>query len=127
MLCTLLFAAFVAALPAPQINNDQIYGTPVGPVGHSGQIYPTNSVLGPVNSLNPASAVSTGIVGPYTLVPNQDANPTLGLILDFTNTENPQPIRGDAGGDDPGPSMLTHLTVACLTIYRGPRDRSSKQ
>ncbi|KAL2827950.1 RmlC-like cupin domain-containing protein [Aspergillus cavernicola] len=40
---------------------------------------------------------------PYTLVPGQKEDADLGLYLDFSNTENPQPIRGSKGGTDPGP------------------------
>lgn len=105
MLYTLLFAAAALAAPAPQgITNADTSGTAVPPVGASGNPYPTISVLGPVSSLNPSAAASTGVVGPYTLVPNQDAPANLGLILDFTETENPQPLRGENGATDPGPS-----------------------
>ncbi|KAL4787009.1 RmlC-like cupin domain-containing protein [Aspergillus varians] len=38
----------------------------------------------------------------YTLVPGQTEDADLGVYLDFSNTENPQPIRGSLGGSDPG-------------------------
>ncbi|KAL2865002.1 putative oxalate decarboxylase [Aspergillus lucknowensis] len=40
---------------------------------------------------------------PYTLVPGQKEDADLGLYLDFSNNDNPQPIRGSLGGTDPGP------------------------
>ncbi|KAJ5675196.1 uncharacterized protein N7477_005130 [Penicillium maclennaniae] len=39
----------------------------------------------------------------YSLLPGQKENPDLGAYLDFENVENPQPIRGSTGSDDPGP------------------------
>ncbi|KAJ5618313.1 hypothetical protein N7528_006956 [Penicillium herquei] len=39
----------------------------------------------------------------YSLVPGQTADADLGLYLDFENADNPQPIRGAVGSDDPGP------------------------
>jgi hypothetical protein len=41
----------------------------------------------------------------YSLVPGQNEDPAIGSYLDFENADNPQPSRGDRGGDDPGPSM----------------------
>jgi oxalate decarboxylase family bicupin protein len=40
----------------------------------------------------------------YTLTPEQKENEDLGVILNFDDTENPQPIRGSRGGNDPGPT-----------------------
>ncbi|GLI78289.1 hypothetical protein PoHVEF18_006599 [Penicillium ochrochloron] len=39
----------------------------------------------------------------YTLLPGQKEDPKIGSYLDFENVENPQPIRGSTGSDDPGP------------------------
>ncbi|KAL4904302.1 hypothetical protein BDW74DRAFT_29150 [Aspergillus multicolor] len=39
----------------------------------------------------------------YTLATGQKEDADLGVYLDFTNVENPQPIRGTKGGTDPGP------------------------
>ncbi|OJJ07766.1 hypothetical protein ASPVEDRAFT_33956 [Aspergillus versicolor CBS 583.65] len=39
----------------------------------------------------------------YTPVPGQKDDEDLGVYLDFSKTENPQPIRGSLGGTDPGP------------------------
>ncbi|KAL5335233.1 RmlC-like cupin domain-containing protein [Aspergillus crustosus] len=43
----------------------------------------------------------------YTLVPGQKDDEDLGVYLDFSDTENPQPIRGSKGGSDPGPRNPT--------------------
>lgn len=39
----------------------------------------------------------------YSLLPGQTNDPKIGTWLDFTKVDNPQPIRGDTGGHDPGP------------------------
>lgn len=39
----------------------------------------------------------------FTLLPGQKEDPKIGSYLDFENVENPQPIRGTTGSDDPGP------------------------
>ncbi|KAJ5183833.1 hypothetical protein N7492_001449 [Penicillium capsulatum] len=39
----------------------------------------------------------------YSLLPGQKEDPKIGTYLDFQKVENPQPIRGSTGGDDPGP------------------------
>ncbi|KAJ5729587.1 uncharacterized protein N7483_004095 [Penicillium malachiteum] len=39
----------------------------------------------------------------YSLVPGQTDSADLGQYLDFENADNPQPIRGATGSDDPGP------------------------
>jgi len=41
----------------------------------------------------------------YSLLPGQKEDPDIGSYLDFENVENPQPIRGSTGSDDPGPRM----------------------
>ncbi|KAL4893223.1 RmlC-like cupin domain-containing protein [Aspergillus ambiguus] len=50
---------------------------------------------------NKLSGDSTGGIK-YTLVPGQKEDADDGVYLNFENTENPQPIRGDTGGTDPG-------------------------
>lgn len=42
----------------------------------------------------------------YKLVPGQKKNADIGSYLNFVNADNPQPIRGTYGGDDPGPSRF---------------------
>lgn len=39
----------------------------------------------------------------YSLLPGQKEDSKIGSYLDFEKVENPQPIRGSTGGDDPGP------------------------
>ncbi|KAK4864588.1 hypothetical protein LT330_009583 [Penicillium expansum] len=39
----------------------------------------------------------------YTLLPGQKEDPKIGSYLDFEKDDNPQPIRGPTGSDDPGP------------------------
>jgi hypothetical protein len=54
---------------------------------------------------NPANGVinqDTDAVS-FVLVPGQTDTATIGPSLDFTTSENPQPIRGSKGGTDPGP------------------------
>lgn len=43
---------------------------------------------------------------PFSLVPGQTNAATNGPPLDFTTSQNPQPIRGTKGGTDPGPREL---------------------
>ena len=42
---------------------------------------------------------------PYVPVPGQTEAADVGVYLDFEDAENPQPVRGDVGGTDPGPRM----------------------
>lgn len=42
----------------------------------------------------------------YTLVPGQKEDQKIGSYLDFEKADNPQPIRGSTGADDPGPSTI---------------------
>lgn len=57
---------------------------------------------------SPSEKVATGSKPDikYSLLPGQKTDPDIGAHLDFTNVENPQPIRGATGGDDPGPRMF---------------------
>ena len=47
----------------------------------------------------------------YQLVPGQKEQPNDGCYLKFENVDQPQPIRGNKGGSDPGPSMR------CLVMH----------
>lgn len=92
----------IEGVPAgPEINNANIPGEAVGPVGAEGDRYGSESLLGPGGDADYPGPTTTDIA--YTPVANQAANPTLGLILDFSQVENPQPIRGSNGASDPGP------------------------
>ncbi|TVY40836.1 Oxalate decarboxylase [Lachnellula subtilissima] len=70
------------------------------PTGTSTAAVPT-ALLG----YNPANVVKNDDTDDikYTLVPGQTDAAVVGTYLDFTNVENPQPIRGTKGGTDPGP------------------------
>lgn len=52
----------------------------------------------------------------YTLVPEQKEDPKIGSYLDFEKADNPQPIRGPTGSDDPGPSTSAVNTMHYLAI-----------
>lgn len=45
----------------------------------------------------------------YTPVTGQKDDANNGVYLDFEGVDNPQPIRGNLGGTDPGPSMLSFV------------------
>jgi len=45
----------------------------------------------------------------YTLLAGQKEDPKIGSYLDFRKADNPQPIRGSMGSDDPGPSTLQYF------------------
>jgi hypothetical protein len=55
----------------------------------------------------------------YTLLPGQKEDPNIGSYLDFEKVDNPQPIRGSTGSDDPGPS-----TFACVVFEYTDTDYS---
>ena len=76
-------------------------GQAIGPPGSSGSAYGSEEFLGPNG--NPVDAADSAIVTDYDLVPGQTANADLGLYLNLEEAKNPQPIRGSAGGTDPGP------------------------
>ena len=42
--------------------------------------------------------------------------------MNFENIESPQPIRGDTGGDDPGPRKLTGVYMLALTLTRSSQE-----
>lgn len=103
---------FTAVSAAPQVAGNS--GNAVPPVGASGNIYPTNSVLGYTSGL-PASQTASSIgVGPYTLVPNQNDDPNWGMYLDFSDSKNFQPLRGQDGSTDPGPRTYFEASTEYL-------------
>lgn len=89
----------VGAAPAPRGSNPPLRGT--------------EALLEYSPSENVASKPKPDIK--YTLLPGQKNDPDLGTYLDFKNVENPQPIRGSTGGDDPGPRMseIRYLRRRC--------------
>jgi hypothetical protein len=105
----------VAGLPAPQMSQ---FGENTGPVGGvnppiptvtaaSGSLYGPSDLLGEVYPPEPVSGGDSAIVSDVTLVNGQEADSDLGLYLDFNGVEIPQPIRGDGGQTDPGPSKFS--------------------
>ena len=106
-------SAPIVGLPnGPEIDNSDSTYAAVGPVGSSGDIYGSRSLLGAAG--DGASAVSadgvtypTGFtenqIGEFTLDLTQEESADLGLYLDLTNNPNPQPIRGFSGATDPSP------------------------
>lgn len=102
----------ILALPAPQIGD---YGENTGPVAGikpptptvtsaSGSLYGPSSLLGEAAAPSPISGGDSAIVSDFKLVNGQEADANLGLYLDFDSIEKPQPIRGEFGQTDPGPS-----------------------
>lgn len=79
--------------------------TPYGPSGASGSLRGPSTLAGynpsfPVNTELPATIPKDQ----YQLAPGQDEDPDLGLYLDLSEVENPQPIRGGTDAPtDPGP------------------------
>ncbi|EAW14256.1 putative oxalate decarboxylase [Aspergillus clavatus NRRL 1] len=56
----------------------------------------------------------------FTLVPGQKDDVDDGVYLDFEDADNPQPIRGDRGGTDPGPSMVCSVQIDQTDSDRDP-------
>lgn len=89
------------------------YGENKGPVGGvkpptptvtstSGSLYGDSSLLGG-NAPLPDPEQDSAIVKDPKLVNGQEADPKLGLYLDFDGVDVPQPIRGELCATDPGP------------------------
>lgn len=97
-----------------QASADVPTATPIGPSGASGSLRGPASLAG-YNPNNPIQTDSTQIPSDeYQLAPGQTENEDLGIYLDFSKVENPQPIRGGTNSPtDPGPSKCGE---------RGPRD-----
>lgn len=93
-----------------------------GPVG--GVKPPTPTVTSVSGSLYGGSDLLTGnaprpspsggdsaVVDNPELVNGQEADKDLGLYLDMNSVDAPQPIRGDGGATDPGPSKWNSLQL----------------
>lgn len=78
--------------------------TPYPPKGSTGTLRGSEDLLG-YSPSNPLSDKDTQIpADEYQLAPGQSENADLGLYLDLSHVENPQPIRGYKDGPtDPGP------------------------
>ncbi|KAK3324894.1 RmlC-like cupin domain-containing protein [Apodospora peruviana] len=112
----ILIQSLVLALPLPQIGN---YGENSGPVvgvtppiptvtAASGPLRGNSSLLGDnAPRPNPATADSAIVPSPQ-LVDGQEADGKLGLYLNFSSANPPQPIRGDRGNTDPGPRTFAY-------------------
>ncbi|EJT73766.1 hypothetical protein GGTG_07622 [Gaeumannomyces tritici R3-111a-1] len=100
------------AAPAPQMPAN--YGQNQGPVG--GITPPLPTVSEPRGQLRGDLSLQGGIAprpkvhgGDSAVVPDvqkvagQDADPKLGVFLDFNSVEKPEPFRGERGATDPGP------------------------
>ena len=82
------------------------------PPNSSGSLRGDESLLG--NNHAPANpSVTDGLVPQYTTVPGQSESAKLGLFLDFSNVDEPQPIRGTGGGTDPGPREHPNFPFCC--------------
>ena len=107
----LLSTVFCA--PAPQLNYQEntgaVGGVSPGPTttatAFSGSLYGGSSLLGGAGTPSPVPSGDSAIVpeSDYQLVNGQEADAKLGLYLDFDSVENPQPLRGGFGTQDPGP------------------------
>lgn len=105
----------------PKLNSQQSYLLLVGllctgavlsapnPTPSSGSLRGTAAELGDNGA--PIDIANKAVVSDYSTVPGQSADPKLGLFLDFSNVDAPQPIRGDQGGTDPGPRQSTSCIV----------------
>lgn len=82
--------------------------TPYGPPGASGSLHGSSGLGGyqtndPVDKSLPATVPQSD----YQLAPGQSEDPDLGLYLDLSTVENPQPIRGGTNAPtDPGPRNI---------------------
>jgi hypothetical protein len=88
--------------PSIAVVLDLPTASPLPPPGSTGSFYGGEDLLGPNG--NPVKGSS--IVKDYQLVPGQQDDPDLGIALDFSQIDAPQPIRGNtgmSGGTDPGP------------------------
>lgn len=66
----------------------------------------------------------------YHLVPGQKEQPNDGRYLKFEDVDQPQPIRGNKGGTDPGPSMCylvnhSYFCVGMVTDDGGQEPRNT--
>jgi len=98
-----LAAPAPARLQARQSDGGEVGGsvaavpvqTPYGPSGASGSLRGNADLLG-YNPANPVATQDSTVIPPdeFQLAPGQTEDPDLGLYLDLSTVENPQPIRG---------------------------------
>ncbi|OCL07133.1 Bicupin, oxalate decarboxylase/oxidase [Glonium stellatum] len=104
-----LHLASVWALPAPQVSSASNV-QPDGPSGASGFLRGPSSLLG-YNPSIPVPTEPSTVIPPseFELAPGQSENAELGLYIDLSEVENPQPIRGGTvGPTDPGPRTFAY-------------------
>jgi len=99
-------SAYVHGLPAPA---PQVASSPTLVPGSSGSLKGSPALLG----YDPANPISTDttVIPPseFQLDPAQTAAANLGLFIDLSEVENPQPIRGDTQAPtDPGPRTYAY-------------------
>ena len=96
-----LLLTTVLTVPVPQEAN----GAAIGPPGSSGSLRGPESLAGYYAGEPTATSQSAVIpTSDFQLAPGQSENANLGLYLDLTQVENPQPIRGSTDAPtDPGP------------------------
>jgi hypothetical protein len=98
-------AGGIWAMPMPMPQASQFPPTPSGPPGASGSLRGPASLAGNQPGLVIPTEPST-VIPPdeFQLAPGQSEDADLGLYLDLSTVENPQPIRGgDTAPTDPGP------------------------
>ena len=109
----LALAPGLLAAPAPAAVPRAV---PSAPPGTPAGLRPDTDLQGPDGAPldSPEGPIN------YNLVPGQEEPADLGVYLDFTKTENPQPFRGSHGATDPGPRMPMSITfpVSALTWNR---------
>lgn len=72
-----------------------------------GSLTGTEDLLG--GNIAPADPSSdSAVVENPELVPGQDADPDLGLFLDFNSVDRPEALRGGLGSTDPGPRTYAY-------------------
>lgn len=129
VLATIGLLSYVLAAPAPQLvpaneGTGAVAGeTPTAvptATTTSGPLFGSESLLGEVYPPTPIDGTgssgtgdNSAIVSNYALVNGQEADPKLGLYLDFNSVPNPQPIRGSGGQTIPDPSKQSLCAVHC--------------
>ncbi|EDU41073.1 conserved hypothetical protein [Pyrenophora tritici-repentis Pt-1C-BFP] len=94
------------SVPGP-VDPSQVLNMPL-PSRASGSLRGTEQLLG----YNPSNLVTTEstVIPPdeFEIAPGQSEDPKLGLYIDLSNVENPQPIRGGTTGPtEPGPRQAS--------------------
>ena len=116
-----LLAIRSTALPVP--GEGQL-PAPSGPPGASGSLRGPESLLG-YNPSNPVPTTPSTQISPsdFQLAPGQSEDKDVGLYIDLTNVDNPQPIRG--GTDmptDPGPRTSAYDRLNSALVLRPGTD-----